>query len=175
MYIVSDASTGAIVTTVVATDADSTDLTYSILMGNMNDDFSIVSESGDIQVLGVLDRERVPVYSLVILAVDDAGNNGTTQVRVVVTDVNDETPQFQQNEYEARINENSLEGTPVLPFLNGTSVRILAVDNDEPNTLNSQVVYTLDGPNAPEFNIDMTSGIVTVARGKMQIHLCRER
>lgn len=163
--VLADASIGDMVTTVVATDSDSTDLTYRI----MNDDFSIVSDSGLIQVLGVLDRERVSVYTLVILAEDDAGNTGTTQVRVVVTDVNDESPQFQQAEYIARINENSLEGTPVLPFLNGTSVRILAVDNDEPNTLNSQVVYTLVGTNAQKFNIDMTSGIVTVARGKMQI------
>ena len=134
-------------------------------MGNVDDDFSIVSGNGVIQVLRPLDRERTPVYTLVIVAEDDAGNTGTTQVRVVVTDINDETPQFQQTQYTARIDENSLEGTQVLPFLDGTSVRILAIDDDEPNTPNSQVVYTLTGVNAGEFNIDRTSGIVTVARG----------
>ena len=105
------------------------------------------------------------VYDLTLVAADDAGKSGSTRVRVVVTDVNDEDPVFQQPQYTAFIDENSLEGTLVLPFLNGFSVRIQAMDNDQPDTPNSLVRYSLDGINAPKFTIDPVSGIVRVARG----------
>lgn len=155
----------ATVITVLATDRDSTDVGHRILRGNELDLFRIGLRDGIIQVNSPLDREAVPVFNLVIIA-EDGINNGTTLVRIVLSDVNDERPIFQQEEYIAVINENSLEGTPVLPSVNGSSVRIQAVDNDEQNTLNSLVVYTLGGTNAIFFNIDFSSGIVTVARGE---------
>lgn len=110
------------------------------------------------------------MFNLVILAEDEARNNGTTEVRIVLTDVNDERPEFQQPQYTAFINENSVEGTVVLPFLNGSSLLLRAIDADEPNTVNSRVQYRLTGPNARIFNIDSSSGVVTVARG-MYVHV----
>ncbi len=98
---------------------------------------------------------------------DDGGNNGTTQVRIILSDVNDERPVFQQPSYTAVIAENSLEGTPVLPSVNGTRVPIQAIDDDQQNTLNSMVTYSLEGSSAIFFNIDFSSGIVTVARGEL--------
>jgi hypothetical protein len=149
-------------------DSDRSTITYSIDSGNDRNDFSL-STSGLIQVFDTLDRELIPVYNLVIRAMDEGGNFGTTLLRVVLLDVNDRAPEFEQTEYTAFVNENSLEGTLVLPELNGTSVRIQAQDADERNSLNSVVQYSLAGLNAGRFNIEASTGRVTVARG---IHAC---
>lgn len=154
------------VLTVRASDADSVNVMHEIISGDSEDTFRIGRTSGVIQVSKSLDRETVPVYDLTILAEDDGGNNGTTRVRIAIADVNDESPEFQQPDYTASINENSLEGTAVIPFVNGSSVPIQAIDADEPNTPNSLVIYTLEGQDAASFSIDSSSGIVTVARGK---------
>ena len=153
-------------------DRDSSKVTHRILSGNeqqfgnsVEQPFRIEAFTGVIQISRSLDRELIPVFNLVVLAEDDAGNNGTTIVRVTLIDVNDEEPTFQLSGYTAYIDENSLEGTPVLPSLNGTIIQIQAIDRDEPNTINSSVFYRLEGSNAALFNIDVNSGIVTVARG----------
>ena len=155
----------ATVTTLRATDPDSASITYSFSSGNDDGIFSI--DDGVVQVTGSLDRETTPVYNLAVRATDDSGNFGTTLLRVDITDTNDVAPLFGQTEYNAFIAENSPEGTLVLPVLGelgGPSVRIQAIDADEPNSLNSVVRYSLSGPNAARFNIE-TSGRVTVARG----------
>ena len=165
MCLITDIAPGATVITVLAMDEDSSNVEHSILSGNEEDLFRIGTFDGIIRVLRPLDRESIPVFNLVVIA-DDGINNGTTVVRIILSDVNDERPIFQQEAYTAVIDENSLEGTPVLPSVNGTRVRIQAIDNDQQNTLNSQVFYRLEGPNAIFFNIDFSSGIVTVARGE---------
>ena len=152
------------ITRITAFDQDGDVLGYSITQGNEANKFTINSLSGDIIVAAGLDRETVPEYDLLIQA-SDGVNVGTTMLRVTVTDVNDESPEFQQQQYVASIEENSVEGTLVLPFLSGSSVLIQAVDGDQPNTLNSIVRYRLTGTNAPRFNIDASRGTVTVARG----------
>lgn len=154
------------VATITATDTDSNRLDYTLQSGNEGNRFSIGRFDGLVQVIGRLDRETTEAYNLVILAIDEAGNSGTTLLRVTILDVNDEAPQFQPPEYTASINENSLEGTPVLPIVGGSFVQIQAVDRDQPNTINSLVRYRLEGANAPRFNIDSSTGRVTVARGR---------
>ena len=116
-----------------------------------------------------LDREDIAVYSLLIIAEDSAGNNGSTTVRISLTDINDKAPEFQQTEYMAFVKENSAVGTPVLPVSGNATITIQAIDEDQPNTPNSRVMYQLEGANAVRFNIDPASGIVTVARGSHYI------
>lgn len=154
------------VATLTATDPDSNRVDYVILSGNDDSQFRIGRFDGIVQVIGMLDRETTATYILGIRAIDPNGNIGSTQLLVTILDVNDEAPQFQEPDYTAAINENSLEGTLVLPNVGGSTVRILAVDRDQENTLNSLVQYRLEGANAPRFNIDSTTGIVTVARGR---------
>lgn len=159
------------VTTVQATDRDSVVFQYTFLSGNDEGRFVIGPFTGIIQTVGSLDRETTAVYNLVIQADDNVGtpigNTGTTQLRITLLDINDEAPQFQPpgQDYIASINENSPEGTLVLP-----DGGIRAVDGDEPGTLNSLVQYRLEGTNAPKFNIDSSRGIVSVARGMTSQH-----
>lgn len=46
-----------------------------------------------------------------------------------------------------------------------TTIRIEAIDSDEPNSQNSRVLYRLAGENADLFSINFDTGIITVARG----------
>lgn len=150
---------------VTAVDADSTVLSYSITGGDDGRFFRVDRTSGVVLVTRSLDREDTPIYSLLIMAEDSAGNNGMTTVRITLTDVNDEAPEFQQVAYTAFVNENSVVGTPVLPVVGNATITVQAIDADQPNTPNARVLYRLEGANALRFNIDPASGIVTVARG----------
>ena len=47
-----------------------------------------------------------------------------------------------------------------------TTIRIEALDADEPNTQNSRVLYRLAGENSDLFAINFDTGIITVARGR---------
>ena len=49
--------------------------------------------------------------------------------------------------------------------VNMTTIRIEAIDSDEPNTQNSRVLYRLAGENSDLFSINFDTGIITVARG----------
>ncbi|XP_063786132.1 protocadherin gamma-B2-like [Pseudophryne corroboree] len=100
-----------------------------------------------------LDRETQSYYEL-ILAASDGGSpmlTGTTQVKISVTDVNDNFPIFTQEVYKVTLNEN-------MP-LNTIVVIVKANDNDEGS--NAEITYSFS--NIPEdalkvFGIDSKSG-----------------
>uniref|UniRef100_A0A673ANA7 Protocadherin 7a n=1 Tax=Sphaeramia orbicularis TaxID=375764 RepID=A0A673ANA7_9TELE len=67
-------------------------------------------------VKGTLDREQKDSYEL-YLRVRDGGNPARSSqalLRVSITDVNDNSPQFERATYEAEMAENAPPGTPVL-------------------------------------------------------------
>ncbi|XP_011616791.1 protocadherin-7 [Takifugu rubripes] len=84
-------------------------------------------------VKGTLDREQKDSYEL-ILRVRDGGNpprSSQALLRVSITDVNDNSPQFERSTYEAEMAENAPPGTPVL--------QVRASDRDV--GVNGQVEY----------------------------------
>uniref|UniRef100_A0A3Q4AZX9 Cadherin domain-containing protein n=1 Tax=Mola mola TaxID=94237 RepID=A0A3Q4AZX9_MOLML len=84
-------------------------------------------------VKGTLDREQKDSYEL-ILRVRDGGNPARSSqalLRVSITDVNDNSPQFERSTYEAEMAENAPPGTPVL--------QVRASDRDV--GVNGQVEY----------------------------------
>lgn len=67
-------------------------------------------------VKGTLDREQKDSFEL-ILRVRDGGNpprSSQALLRISITDVNDNSPQFERSTYEAEMAENAPPGTPVL-------------------------------------------------------------
>ncbi|NXJ86586.1 PCDGE protein, partial [Trogon melanurus] len=105
-----------------------------------------------------LDREKQSSFQLLLTAVDggDPMRSGSVQVRVNVTDANDNAPVFSQSIYEAGVRENLPAGSLVL--------RVLATDMDAGS--NGRVSYSfgnvLDGVRAL-FSIDSESGEVRTA------------
>ncbi|XP_055668866.1 protocadherin gamma-B2-like [Falco peregrinus] len=149
----------------MARDADvgsNSQLTYQL---SSNPSFSLaVKESPggkkqpELVLERALDREKQSSFELVLTAVDggDPARSGTVQVRVNVTDANDNPPVFSKSIYEARVRENLPPGSPVL--------RVRATDADAGS--NARVSYSFG--NVPDgvralFSVDSESGEVRTA------------
>uniref|UniRef100_A0A8P4G457 Cadherin domain-containing protein n=1 Tax=Dicentrarchus labrax TaxID=13489 RepID=A0A8P4G457_DICLA len=113
---------GTSVMQVTATDADdptygnSARLVYSILQGQPY--FSVEPQTGIIRTaLPNMDREARQEYDVVIQAKDMGGHmgglSGTTEVKITLTDVNDNPPKFPQSVYSMSVSEDKVPGEEV--------------------------------------------------------------
>uniref|UniRef100_A0A672ID35 Cadherin domain-containing protein n=1 Tax=Salarias fasciatus TaxID=181472 RepID=A0A672ID35_SALFA len=113
---------GTSVMQVTATDADdptygnSARLVYSILQGQPY--FSVEPQTGIIRTaLPNMDREARQEYDVVIQAKDMGGHmgglSGTTEVKITLTDVNDNPPKFPQSVYPMVVSEDRVPGEEV--------------------------------------------------------------
>ncbi|OCT88379.1 hypothetical protein XELAEV_18017010mg [Xenopus laevis] len=105
-----------------------------------------------------LDREQIPFYNLTITA-SDGGKpklSGTAQLLIMVQDVNDNAPVFDQPFYRASLLENALKWTFV--------VKVNATDLDQGE--NGQIFYAFSNKVSPDvmstFTIDKDTGIIQV-------------
>lgn len=100
---------GRIVGQVVAFDPDTQgDVVYTFM--NVSAPFGIDSKSGVIKVLGPLDRESVPEYSLEVQA-NDGIHSSYHSVLIQLDDENDNDPFWTQNQITFTVLENSPRGT----------------------------------------------------------------
>lgn len=131
--------------TLKATDPENDHVVYAIVNGNVNDDFIIGQHTGTLSVAKKLDREEVSAYNLIVRATDRGGLAGTTAVSILVTDINDENPNFLQESYLFRVDE----GLP------GTFVgKVTARDSDIGE--NGEVVYAIS--DTRHFQVNELSG-----------------
>ena len=118
---------------------------YSIFRG-ATDLFSINSATGIVSLAGGLDYDAPTLgrsYILVIRATDVGGLNGTCEVRFSVTDVNDNTPEFDPTVYITSVTENANTGL-IVALLSGTDIDSGA---------NQAIQYVLLEPANPPFEI----------------------
>ncbi|KPM08462.1 Cadherin domain containing protein 3, partial [Sarcoptes scabiei] len=115
---------------------------YQIISGNVANAFRLISHREkddilylDLQVNGVLDRETIANYQLVIEASDGGQPPLKDQllVNINILDHNDCEPVFSQNHYYSSVTENVTLGTSIL--------KITATDNDEGD--NGKIIYSL--------------------------------
>ncbi|XP_049685704.1 protocadherin gamma-B2-like [Accipiter gentilis] len=104
-----------------------------------------------------LDREKQRNHYLILTAVDggDPARSGTTQIKINVTDANDNPPVFTKEIYKVRLLENVPEGS--LAF------QVKATDGDEGT--NAEITYSFsDIANSARqlFTLDSRTGDVTV-------------
>ncbi|KFW11010.1 Protocadherin-23, partial [Eurypyga helias] len=132
-------------------------VTYHILSGNENKTFLLDKITGLLTTAQHLDREIQERYSLTVLALDDGTPplSATQVLTVIVVDVNDETPIFLKQLYEAAVRENQDPGQFV--------IKVEAVDRDA--GLNSLLRYEiLPGTGYEKFRMNSESGdLVTTA------------
>uniref|UniRef100_A0A8C5TKI6 FAT atypical cadherin 4 n=1 Tax=Malurus cyaneus samueli TaxID=2593467 RepID=A0A8C5TKI6_9PASS len=142
-----------------ATDPDSgpnSYIEYSLLRPPGNK-FSIGTIDGEVKLTGELDREAVANYTLTVVATDKGqpSLSSSTDVVVVVLDINDNNPLFAQKLYRVEVAEDTLTGTDL--------IQVLATDGDEGT--NGQVRYAIiSGDGSSEFRIDSVTGVITVAK-----------
>ncbi|KAL6475987.1 hypothetical protein MHYP_G00144860 [Metynnis hypsauchen] len=146
---------GTIVGTVTATDADELDeglLTYRLLPESILPYFDVYTDNGTIYVKNgnLLDRERTSSYSPTLQASDSGNNVGSTVLEITILDINDQTPQFYRD-YQVFIRENNV-----------LMLQVEARDDDEPNTPNSKIQYSIeDSEYSGNFTIDKDTGMIT--------------
>lgn len=139
---------------VTATDANDDTLTYS-LGGTDSSAFSIVADSGQIQVGSgtSLDFEGgTTSYTVTVTAADPSGETDTVTVNINVSNVN-EAPSFPISETVHTVHENAAGGT-------GVGTPVLATDPED-----DTLTYTLHGADAATFAVDSSTGQLEVAAG----------
>ena len=100
---------------VKAIDQDRSDsITYSIQSDNLLQLFSIDSLSGEVWSRHMFDRELKSNYEIPIAAMDTGGRTGFTKIIVEITDINDNHPKFELEEYKANVFANLTKGKLVI-------------------------------------------------------------
>ncbi len=143
---------------VLATDGDvgeNARITYTM---DENSVFQINPVTGDITVKSMLDREMTAGYAISVTAVDNGKppKSDTTDIEIIVKDINDNDPKFIEGMYNGRITEDAVVGTSILT--------ISATDEDQ--GLNGRIRYTFEGGEngGGDFILDPTLGILRTAK-----------
>ncbi|XP_016520915.1 cadherin EGF LAG seven-pass G-type receptor 2 isoform X2 [Poecilia formosa] len=145
------------VLTVRATDGDAPvngNILYNILNNNgSNEVFEIDSRSGVIRTKGLVDREEVESYMLLVEANDQGRDPGprsaTASVYIVVEDDNDNAPQFSEKRYVVQVPEDMTPNTEIL--------QVTATDQDRGS--NAVVHFSImSGNTRGQFYIDAQTG-----------------
>uniref|UniRef100_A0A1I8PJD7 Cadherin-related tumor suppressor n=1 Tax=Stomoxys calcitrans TaxID=35570 RepID=A0A1I8PJD7_STOCA len=150
---------GSTILTLTANDRDEGPngmLRYAIAGGNERSEFRIDAETGAVIIQEPLDYDTIQEYHLNI-SVQDLGfkpKTGMAQLTVILTDINDNPPLFNQSQYHAFIAENKPPQSYVF--------KAMAKDKDSPK--NAIIHYSINGgPDKAYFNIHPSTGIITSA------------
>ncbi|XP_053555546.1 cadherin-11 [Bombina bombina] len=145
-------------------DVDSGDETIKYILSGEGAGtiFVIDDKSGNIHATKTLDREERAQYTLMAQAVDRETNKPLeppSEFIVKVQDINDNPPEFLQDNYPANVPEMSNVGTSV--------IQVTASDADDPTYGNSaKLVYSiLEGQ--PYFSVEAQTGIIRTALPNM--------
>uniref|UniRef100_H2ZF81 Cadherin domain-containing protein n=1 Tax=Ciona savignyi TaxID=51511 RepID=H2ZF81_CIOSA len=111
-----DAAVGHCFLKVHATDPDSSVISYSFVIGSLQDpptNFQVNSSSGDVCVTSSLNRETTASYDLQIQATDQGGQWDRAPLVITIEDVNDNKPVFSPVSYVINVDRNADVGTPI--------------------------------------------------------------
>ncbi|XP_076257504.1 FAT atypical cadherin kugelei isoform X3 [Rhynchophorus ferrugineus] len=129
-------------------------LVYGISSGDRHSQFCVDMETGEVKVIGYLDREKEYEYFLNITVYDlgKPQKSSSKILPITVLDVNDNAPKFEKSLASFRVTENALNGTAIF--------RANATDLDEGD--NAKVTYSLV-TDTKDFTVDKITGVLTVA------------
>ncbi|XP_014858141.1 PREDICTED: protocadherin Fat 4 isoform X1 [Poecilia mexicana] len=128
-------------------------ITYSIISGNDKGLFTLNSKTGVLSLANSLDYEEQHQHELRVSATDGGwiAKSSYVSVTVQVTDVNDNPPVFDPDEYFPSVQENVPSGTTVL--------KMNATDRD--SGLNAVMAYVIQSSDSDLFVIDPNTGTIT--------------
>lgn len=126
---------------------------YSIVSGNDKDLFSLNNKTGVLSLAHPLDFEKKQQHELRVSATDGGWIAKTSYVTVTihVTDVNDNNPMFDSDEYFPIVQENVPSGTTV--------IKMNATDLD--SGANAVMAYVIQSSDSDLFVIDPNTGTIT--------------
>lgn len=129
-------------------------LVFGISSGDYDSDFRLDPDTGELKIIGYLDRERVDEYVLNI-TVYDLGRPQKSSSKILpitILDENDNPPRFEKSLASFRVTENAKNGT-ILFRLNAT---------DPDLGRNSKITYSLI-TDTKDFRVDPETGILSVS------------
>ncbi|XP_065170403.1 fat-like cadherin-related tumor suppressor homolog isoform X3 [Atheta coriaria] len=129
-------------------------LIYGISGGDEHSVFCLDMDSGELKVIGYLDREREVEY-LLNVSVYDLGKPQKSASRILpitVLDVNDNAPKFEKSLASFRVTENAMNGTTIF--------RANATDADAGD--NARVTYSLV-TDTKDFSVNKFTGVLMVS------------
>ncbi|XP_034745756.1 protocadherin Fat 3 isoform X2 [Etheostoma cragini] len=141
-----------------ATSPEGQSVIFTITDGDPSLQFDIGFDTGIISVIYQLDYETIQYYRLTVKATDIVtGAKSEVDVDIVVLDVNDNPPLFQNTSYSSVLAEKSMIGTTVL--------QVFAQDQDsEKNAVVSYQILADIYNSTDFFHIDSNSGLIFIAR-----------
>ncbi|XP_028656704.2 protocadherin Fat 4 [Erpetoichthys calabaricus] len=153
-------SIGSSILSLNVTDIDegyNGDIRVTVISGDDDGKFA-VDLQGVLRIMKELDREQESVFSLTVLAMDQAMPEATrlsssAHITVYVLDVNDNAPRFLSSN-NISVPENAAIGTIV------TVVHAIDLDSG----VNSLVEYSLDSGMSHMFQINKTSGVLSLIK-----------
>ena len=154
IVVVSENTTvNTVITTMSATDADAGDnanIVYTFSAGHPS--FRINALTAEITLVETLDRETQTGYRLQVVAIDlgSPARRSFTDLILVVTDVNDNTPVFGKTSYADAVPENSPSGVEVL--------RVTARDADAAK--NAALTFAIVAGAVPHFELGAQDGVL---------------
>ena len=131
-------------------------LVYGVSDGDKDSVFRLDPDTGELKIIGFLDRERESEY-LLNISVYDLGRPQKSSSRflpITVEDVNDNAPKFEKPVASFRVTENARNGTEIF--------RVNATDADLGE--NARVTYSMV-TDTEDFAVDPVTGVLTVASG----------
>lgn len=153
-----DTPVGTVVFNVSAMDHDTGDNARITFSMQDNEEFAIDSITGNIILSRMLDRELVAGYMLTVMATDHGrpSKSDTTDIEVVVLDVNDNAPEFVSASYSGQVDEDAQIGTSIL----------MVHASDEDAGLNKQIRFSFEGGDSGngDFLVEPSSGIIRTAK-----------
>ncbi|XP_069477477.1 neural-cadherin-like [Ambystoma mexicanum] len=118
--------------------------------------FSIHPDTGVISTAQVFDREKQRDYAISVTATDQAHEPliGVCQITVLILDVNDNDPKFENSRYQYFLREDTQVGTSFL--------RAAALDDDQ--GVNAAITYSLSQQQPEYLQINPSTGWVYVSQ-----------
>lgn len=153
---------GTKVKTVKAVDKDvrplNNQFSYSIIGGNTDQAFKIDPQTGDIETARGLDRETIPMYTLVIGGIDTGvpPQTGTATVKIMLTDINDNGPIFDPPNVIGYVDENQPPNTSIMT--------LSASDPDLPPNGAPFTYKLIGGKHRDYVSIDRHTGLVKTTK-----------
>ncbi|XP_033004671.1 cadherin-related family member 1 [Lacerta agilis] len=150
-----DTAVGTHVYTLNGTDPEGDPVTYGMTFESGSRKYFAIDENyGNVTLIEELDREREDEVEVVV-SISDGLSTVAEKVRILVTDANDESPEFTNTPYIAQVLENTPSGSSIL--------KIEAIDRDTGS--GGSITYFLQNIHTNKFTIDRHSGVLRIKTG----------
>uniref|UniRef100_A0A9J7Y8Z9 Photoreceptor cadherin n=1 Tax=Cyprinus carpio carpio TaxID=630221 RepID=A0A9J7Y8Z9_CYPCA len=149
-------STGTHVYTLNGSDPEGEPVTFGMTFDKGSRDyFSVEPKSGNMTLIQTLDRE-VQDEIVAFVTITDGRNKVVENVRVFITDANDEKPEFLNLPFVVDVPEDAASGSSIY--------RVQAIDRDLGS--GGSVTYYLQSTPSTKFTIDGHSGVLRIRAGE---------